>query len=396
MVDHRLQWNTLDAYTGEELPSLIAKGADANPTEIKAKVLLAQADSLIKLGEFAQAEMLLLDVDVSECSNQLKAYYHWILTQWEWTQGNLLAALAAVNTACEHYFRVGDDVAAWQTLYQLAYQLSQASLFDMAIEVALKAMQIVLDKPHFAREEKVTCYLLGYLYYVTGKITSAKQYFEQAAQGEKASGDLRVRALLGEASCALIAEDWTRALALAEGALQISSLRTMNELMAESLSCASTSLIHLGQFEQASGVLKEILAMPNIRTKTKRKACREFLLVAADIKAKPLITQAAAELHCLRDTFAAHSEQALPEWEDVYEQWALSKFKLTSACATEVLQTCTSFADELVRLQRYALAAEVLRFGSQLLAERKEFASAYNMLARACELSSQASVNKHI
>ncbi|KAF0193360.1 MAG: hypothetical protein FD169_2548 [Bacillota bacterium] len=349
------------------------------------ETLLNQAKAHLSLDDVVQAQALF-----QECQNiydstllpETLGLYREVMAGLQLKKSALFESVVSFVTAADAYLSAGCCLKAWDCKYAASFSLYKAGHLTYAVSIAVDALKIIMDEVEFAGQLRRTHYLIGCCYAAVGEVSQAQRHF---ACAEKEAGlettEIGVRALIGRASCYGREGNWAAALEASHKAANLSDRGRFAKLKAEALIGACVCLVSMQETIRAGDLLAEVIGMPNIAVRTKRKAYREVILALNDLTLTDVCRPYERELKKLLGDLDPDTR----DWEVVKDEWALAKCSLLRDPQGTKEQTL-SFSQKFVSFMRYRDAAEVLIFGADLLIQHNQTNDAYGLLKSACDL----------
>ena len=349
------------------------------------ETMLNQAKAHLSLDDVAHAQALFQECQSMYDSTLLPetlALYREVMAGLQLKKGALLESVVSSVTAADAYLSAGCCLKAWDCKYAASFNLYKAGHLTYAVSVAVDALKIIVDEVEFVGQLRRTHYLLGCCYAAVGEASQAHRHF---ACAEKEAGlettEIGVRGLIGRASCYGREGNWAAALEASQKAATLSDRGHFAKLKAEALIGACVCLVSMQETTRAGDLLAEVIGIPDIPVRTKRKAYREVILVLSDLTLIDVSKPYERELKRLLGDLDPDNR----DWEVVKDEWALAKCSLLRDPQGTKEKTL-SYGQEFMSLMRYRDAAEVLVFGADLLRQHNQTQDAYNLLKSACDL----------
>lgn len=304
------------------------------------ETLLNQAKAHLSLDDVVQAQALFRECQSIYDSTLLPetlGLYREVMAGLQLKKGALLESVVSSVTAADAYLSAGCCLKAWDCKYAASFNLYKAGHLTYAVSIAVDALKIIVDEVEFVGQLRRTHYLLGCCYAAVGKASQAQRHF---ACAEKEAGlettEIGARSLLGRASCYGREGNWAAALEASQKAANLSDRGHFAKLRAEALIGACICLVSMQETARGGDLLAEIMGMPDIPVRTKRKAYREVILALSDMALIHISRPYELELERLMGDI----DPATRNWENVKDQWALAKCGLLrepqSACVWQV------------------------------------------------------------
>ncbi len=355
------------------------------PDAKKVATLLHTIEALLQLEDNQRASELAAQVQADVLSlddSALTAQYHSSLGKIELTRGNLIEGSNHALVASRLYQSLARYDDAWRCIYYVAHALYSSGMYDFAVEVAHKSLDVVQEREELHDLAKRSCYLLGSASFACGRFEAAERYFRLTDQFRHSGGwKMAVLALLGRSSCATVQGDWDNALQLAQQASALATERECGELELECAAQSAVSLVYLGDLNRSMSTITRVRTYDDSYRALKRKVYREYLLAVADLE----LTEPVAVVADLLRSEISKSDQR--SWDSVKDSWALEKARLLhSESADEIACTVEAFARSFASLGRKHDESEVLSFGAKLLEKRGSVVPALGLMARAYAL----------
>lgn len=344
------------------------------------RIQLNQVEGLLSNGFSSDAKDLLETVGdrLGDLDDRCIADYYRLLADMQRQSGDLFASITSTCTASDRYLELGATRWAWYCRYLCAHSLYTAGLYDYSVDMGIKSLEPVAGRPEYASEEQLTHYLIGYSAFARGTIAIASHHFVKAfSLGIGTNLDVAIRSLVGQANCAMKADDWDQALRLSEQAATLAQEKTDVELTAGSYTCAAVCLVKLGELQKAGELISSVANLQGLDPEILRKAYREYLLVLADANHLSFLANVAAGLEHVMS-----KEPNDDDWEDIKDRWAIAKSRLVQS-RVPIQETICEYARLFEHVGRYRDAADVLRFGAELLAAEGDLTAAYSLMQEA-------------
>lgn len=187
---------------------------------LQVKCLLAQANGYIYAGKVVQAEEALNEASplINAANDSLKAKYYKLLLYMSIEESNLrLAVEHAILADCSFSKLNGPD-QQWECLYCAAVAHSLAGSYDMALRLALRALNLVSTGTRYIKLHQLTLYQLRNICVAKGENYRAEGFLREAKAVGKCAINTSILCYLTESMHSSEISDRKTALAWAEAA----------------------------------------------------------------------------------------------------------------------------------------------------------------------------------
>ena len=351
----------------------------------RVETLLNQAKVHLAADDVTQAQALF-----KECQSMYDrslpqvtvGLYYDALAELQRKSGAVLESAVSAITAADAYLTAGHLQKAWDCKYSAAFGLHRVGHMDYAISLALDALKLIADELEFVEQLRRTHYLLGCCYAALGNTVGAQRHFTLAEKdaGHEAT-EMSIKGLIARASCYGRQGDWGAALEFSQKAAALSERSKFDKLKAEALIGACVCMANMQETTKVGELLAEVVGIPGIEVRLKRKAYREVTLALSEAA----LTEACRPYEFELERLLRDLDPATRDWEAVKDEWALAKCSLLRE-PQGVMERALSFSQQFVSLMRHRDASDVLVFGADLLRQQNQTQDAYGLLKAACDL----------